>query len=99
MQAVHSAYGHCVVCGVRGRGQRDFICQNCGDHSRTNIVCGRCGEKNVATPRAIKLLGTYSELDIPKVPGVVIKLSCCIECHRLGEVISVTVFTLRPRSN
>jgi len=35
--------GKCVICGVIGHGEKNFICENCGDPNGIIYTCQACG--------------------------------------------------------
>ncbi len=88
-------HGHCVVCGVEGRGQRDFICEDCGGPDKNVLFCERCRTRTEVTEEAVRLVERHAGKPIPRRLGVTLKVSSCQACAPGEELTSTTVFLIR----
>ena len=50
--------GRCVVCQRLGRGEKDFICEDCGHPEKTILVC-QCGKRQDLTPLGPESIKTF----------------------------------------
>jgi len=75
-----SQKGRCVVCGVRGRGDKDFLCENCANPEKNYYACTTCELLEEIDLEQLKLLKQASELEFPIKGGVTIKVSSCHRC-------------------
>lgn len=49
--------GRCLACGVSGRSEKDFICDQCGHPKKTMVVCQGCQQRTdltLAGPKKIE---------------------------------------------
>lgn len=79
--------GRCVVCGVAGQGEKDYICELCGDRNKLLLVC-RCGRRIDLTDMigtgVLKGLGAIIAWDEAEEcrlrPGMTISVAECLDC-------------------
>jgi len=84
--------GHCVVCGVEGPTDRDFICSRCVEPDGVLMYCERCKTRYSLDPKqALAFLREYG-YNVKDPRFLVFKVSACSSCLREGETAEVKVF-------
>jgi hypothetical protein len=91
--------GHCVVCGVVGRGRSNFICETCGDPNRVIVFCSGCRTHFEGTEHLIGIIERAAGMSIPRRNGVSIRVSGCASCAASNASISTEMFLLRRRAH
>jgi hypothetical protein len=93
-------HGRCVVCGIRGRGRRDFICEDCGDPESITIHCAGCRTTiRQASRNAIDVVKRFLGIDMGGLKkGMTIRVTNCLECAGPGATTSTQVFRVRRPS-
>lgn len=83
-------FGQCVLCGVVGQGEKDFICANCADTGKIIMYCRSCNIRAELTEagqeRGKTSLSVSKEEGVPVnkkimiLPGTVISVPVCPLC-------------------
>ncbi len=83
--------GRCVVCGVEGDTDHDFVCSRCVDPDGILMYCVRCHTRYSLDPdKALEFLEQYGyKIRDPRY--LVLKVSACSHCLKDGETAQVTV--------
>ncbi|HRY52649.1 MAG TPA: hypothetical protein P5089_02225 [Candidatus Portnoybacteria bacterium] len=95
--------GKCILCGVVGQGEKDFICKLCGSPEKVMVCCSDCGARVDITkmdPEQRKSylsfyfsdeelggLGAIQEV-LQGLPGFTIFVSMCQSCVNSERVPS-----------
>lgn len=71
--------GKCVLCGIKGQGRKDFICENCGDPERIFILCQMCGNRHEMSVEELTLLSVGLGILLPCPPrlGMILEFESC----------------------
>ena len=87
----------CSVCGIKGKGEKDFICENCGDPEKNFFHCGRCGNvREFSEDELIKFMKDF-DIILPPGPGIVIKSSYCDKCLKQSDKgLHIDFWKVRP---
>jgi hypothetical protein len=87
--------GKCIVCGVEGRGRKDFLCENCANPEKIIWVCAKCGRKRELTPEELEIICVCFLGKTPNQKGgVIVRVSCCKDCQPEGKPEAI-VYTMK----
>lgn len=89
-------FGKCDICGVIGRTEKNFICENCGDPIKIIITCTKCHSRLDLTEVDPKKLEDMFGRPIPF--GTAIAAPWCFDCtpepeERKGKAL---LYRVRP---
>jgi hypothetical protein len=89
-------FGKCDICGVVGRTERNFICQDCGDPLKIILTCTKCHFRMDLTQEDPKILESMFGRHIPF--GTAIAAPWCFDCtshpeERKGKAL---LYRVRP---
>ncbi len=89
------ARAKCVVCGVSNGGDRDFICEDCGDPNGVKMFCTRCRKRASLNDDGLAAVEKLMDCTLKKRSGVVLRLTNCADCGVHGEEVSTKIFYLK----
>jgi len=75
--------GKCIVCGVQGRGEKDFLCETCLDQAKIHNLysCHFCGHFGpLPTPILTILRKECQETKIGNA-GIIVITNVCSRCR------------------
>jgi hypothetical protein len=72
--------GRCVICNVKGRSGRDFLCEDCADPGRIFVACMNCRYLTEISAKELEILRDAMGLDFPIRTGITIKQDFCPKC-------------------
>jgi len=83
--------GRCVVCGVEGDTDKDFVCSRCVDPDGVLMFRERCHTRYSLEPeKTLQFLHEYGyRITDPRF--LVLKVSACSECLAPDETAQITV--------
>lgn len=91
------ALGRCIICGVIGKGQKDFICENCGGPDKIIMTCTVCGDHmDLSELKQSDLANMESFIGRQLKPGMAVASQGCPNCCKGGGAgIAVAVYQIR----
>ena len=90
------AFGSCDICGVVGRTEKNFICQDCGDPLKIILTCTKCHSRMDLTEVDPKKMEDTFGRPIPF--GTAIAVPWCDECVTKREEMKgkALIYRVRP---
>jgi hypothetical protein len=81
----------CIVCGIKGRGSKDFICEGCGNPQKNILNCNNCRVNFELTDAELdEIRAMVLPLVIPESSGgIVIITDFCSECGGIRGKVRV----------
>ncbi len=72
--------GKCLICGIEGRGGKNFFCENCVNPQKILWFCKNCQRRMDLTEEELEKLYQDLKIDGPIRKGIVIIDEACPEC-------------------
>lgn len=87
--------GVCVVCGVEGATEHNFICDECGDPLAVTMFCNGCKRRLSLDPMVAAEFLNENGYDFEDVCGLVVKTQYCSVCMPDSELTDMTIFRIK----
>jgi len=87
--------GVCVVCGVEGATEHNFICDECGDPLAVTMFCNGCKRRLSLDPLVAAEFLNENGYDFEDVCGLVVKTQYCSVCMPDSELTDMTIFRIK----
>jgi hypothetical protein len=73
--------GICVVCGIIGQGESDFVCEDCAKKAESGPIftCQHCRSIGPLNETALAHIKSALPVDL-KQPGVIVLTNACAFC-------------------